>query len=388
MKSIRSVQKSAVVLAIVLVTASLSWGQGPPPPFAFLQPPFTQTRFGSNSSFIGGLAFAPDGDVWADDCMFDGGTLTRFDLQTTGTDGQHPIVSTTSGLTGCGLTNHPNGNLYSNTDLGVVEISNPTGNTTAPTLLRTIGAGGNALGITVDPQTSHLVYVGADCRFTPTCTIYDLDPSSSEATSSVIVSLNSSVAAFVDGIAFDPTGNFLFLATRSRNTNSGFVNFFALTILKRDGTLVQQVSVDTCGDGCVHEPDGLAFHAGSPLFVVTNNVDGTMTRFDFLNNDYTQAPTITTFASGASPGSGDLAQVGPDGCLYLTLDTSVSTGPGSVATVCGGFAQPPGSSQTVVLTYPPSGGSPETQIATIGQPTDPVAHSLALTLASVINTIN
>ena len=55
----------------------------------------------------------------------------------------------------------------------------------------------------------------------------------------------------------------------------------------------------------------------TPKFVVTNNEnDGTMTRFDFPNDDYTQAPTVTVFASGGF--RGDLTQVGSDGCIYST----------------------------------------------------------------------
>src|SRR5207244_2197844 len=45
------------------------------------------------------------------------------------------------------------------------------------------------------------------------------------------------------------------------------------------------------------------------------------------------------------------------------------------------------SSDSKNLVFNPS-PTPETQIATIGQPTDPAAHSLAITLASVINPIN
>jgi hypothetical protein len=363
----------ALVLAIMLLTASVCWGQ-----FTSLQSGFTQSTFGTSTSFLGGEAFAPNGDVLADDCSFHGGTIFRFPLA-----GAHPVAenSGTSGLTGCGLTNHPNGNLYSNTDLGVVELSNPMTSATAPTLLRTIGSAGNALGITVDPQSKHLVYVGLDCSFTATCTIYDLDPSLSEPASTILAQLDRSVAAFVDGIAFDPSGNFLFLSTRDRWNGTAYVNFFALTILRRNGTLVQQILNDTCNDGCLAEPDGIAFHAGSPQFVVIDSNNGTMTRFDFPSNDFTQVPIRSEFASGGL--RGDLSQVGPDGCLYI----SQGTGPADIAQICGGFAPPTGSSQSVTLTFTPS-ATPETQIATVGNASDPSAQSLALTLASVTNAIN
>jgi DNA-binding beta-propeller fold protein YncE len=103
----------------------------------------------------------------------------------------------------------------------------------------------------------------------------------------------------VDGIAFDPTGNFLFMAN---DVPSG-----RLTIVDRSGGLVQQVNMSV-------NPDGIAFHAATPKFVVTNNTNGTMTRFGFPGNDFTMVPVQSVFASGGS--YGDLAQVGPDGCLY------------------------------------------------------------------------
>ena len=365
-----------LVLAIMLFTASVCYGQ-----FTSVPPGFTQATFGTSTSFLGGVAFAPNGDVWADDCTSNGGQLFRFPLQ------GHPVAvnSGTSGLTGCGLTNHPNGKLYSNTYLGVAELSNPVASTTAPALLRTIGSPGNALGITVDPQTNHLVYVGYDCRNTPTCTIYDLDPAQS-TTSTPIVSLPNAIASLVDGIAFDPSGNFLFLSTRSRwdATTQTYKVAYLLTILRRNGVLVRQVSNDHCNDGCVSEPDGIAFHAGSPQFVVTDNTDGTISRFEFPNNDFTMIPTVTEFASGGL--RGDLSQVGPDGCLYISQDTLATGVPSDIAQICGVFASST-NSQSVTLTFSPS-ATPETQIATIGDPSDPAAQSLALTLASVTNPIN
>jgi uncharacterized repeat protein (TIGR01451 family) len=91
------------------------------------------------------------------------------------------------------------------------------------------------------------------------------------------------------------------------------------------------------------EPDGIAFHASTPKFVVTNNTDGTMTRFDFPGDDYTQVPAQTVFASGGF--RGDLSQVGADSCLYLTqdgtrYDDGTVTGENSLVQICGGFAPP------------------------------------------------
>jgi uncharacterized repeat protein (TIGR01451 family) len=91
------------------------------------------------------------------------------------------------------------------------------------------------------------------------------------------------------------------------------------------------------------EPDGIAFHASPPRFVVTNNNNGTMTRFDFPADDFTQVPAQSVFASGGF--RGDLSQVGADGCLYLTqegtrYDDGTVTAENSLVQICGGFAPP------------------------------------------------
>ena len=133
---------------------------------------------------------------------------------------------------------------------------------------------------------------------------------------------------FVDGVAWSPDGNFLFLSNR--------IPSLQLTILDRNGNLVQNVPMTS-------EPDGIAFHASTPKFVVTNNNDGTMTRFDFPADDFTQVPVLSVFASGGF--RGDLSQVGADGCLYLTqegtrYDDGTVTSENSLVQICGGFAPP------------------------------------------------
>jgi hypothetical protein len=93
------------------------------------------------------------------------------------------------------------------------------------------------------------------------------------------------------------------------------------------------------------EPDGISFHATAPKFVVTNNIDGTMTRHDFPGDDYSQPSTQSVFASGGF--RGDLSAVGPDGCIYLTqdgvrFDNGTTSGENSLVKICPGFAPPPG----------------------------------------------
>ena len=297
--------------------------------FTFLQSGFTQTLFGNAPVFFGGVAFAPNGDVWVDRCFGSGSPLTRFVFGTTTPDGhgglEHPqaVGSPFASNAGCGLTNHPDGTLYSNTFLGVVNLDPNTGAQLRPAF----GPPGNVLGITVDPQTNNVVYVKSDCRSGTTCTIVSIDPVS--LVSSNFAVLPSSESVFLDGIFFDPSGNFLFLSNRAP--------VFRMTVLARSGTVVQNVPMTS-------EPDGIAFHV-NPTFVITNNTNNTMTRFDFPSNNFTLPPTQTVFASGGF--RGDLTQVGADGCLYVTqngtrFNDNTTSGNNSIVQICPNFVPPPG----------------------------------------------
>jgi hypothetical protein len=307
---------AVVVVALVVLTRSLlAAGQS----FTFLQAGFTQEVFGVAGTFMGGVAFAPDGDPWVDECSSFGSSLHRYDLQTTigpvnGTTLHPETIVASDG--GCGLTNHPNGALYTNQSGGVAKLDANTG----AHLAGPFGPAGNALGIAPDPQTGNLTYVGSNG------TIYFVDAA---FTTSGTFSA-ATTGDFIDGIAWDPTGTYLFLSDRSPSLK--------LVILDRTGAVVQNVLTPS-------EPDGIAFHAVSPKFVLVSNTDGTMTRFDFPADDFTQTPILSAFATGGF--RGDLAQVGPDGCLYLTqdgtrYDDGTVTGQDSLVRICGGFAPPPG----------------------------------------------
>jgi uncharacterized repeat protein (TIGR01451 family) len=303
---------TAAVLCALAIPAIATAGQS----FTFLQPGFTQAIYGVSPSFMGGVAFAPDADPWVDTCPFDGSPMTRFDGASTfvvnGTT-LHPGTVFSSSA-GCGLANGTNGNIYANTSAGVRELDPNNG---AP-IGGPFGPPGNALGIAVDPLTGDLVYVGADG------TLYKVNEALTvSSTFSTVTSTN-----FVDGVAWSPDGNFVFLSNRMPSDR--------LTILDRNGNLVQNVSMSS-------EPDGIAFHASTPKFVVTNNTTGDMTRFDFPGDDYTQIPVQTVFASGGF--RGDLSQVGADSCLYLTqagtrYDDGTVSGENSLVQICGGFAPP------------------------------------------------
>jgi hypothetical protein len=298
-------------------------------PFLFMQAGFTQEVWAPSPEFMGGVAFAPDDDVWVTNCSFFNGTLRRFDAQSTvvvnGTV-IHPQILNQASSVGCGITNHPDGFLYSNTSLGVTRQNANTGLPAGGPF----GPGGNALGIAPHPLTLELAYVGSGGE------IFAVDPAfTTSRTLSTAVQ-----GSFVDGIFFDPSGAFLFTATRTGG--------FRVSIIDAsNGNLVQHVPLAS-------EPDGIAFHATAPKFVVTNNTDGTMSRLDFPGDDFTQPPVVTLFANGGF--RGDLSQVGSDGCLYLTqngtrYDNGTVTFENSVVRVCGGFDPPPGVSECFELDF-------------------------------------
>lgn len=298
--------------------------------FLTLQSGFTQSVWGVYPTFFGGVAFGPSGKVWVDECAFSGSPLVGFSQSQTYTQDQTNlhVSSVVPSNAGCGLTNGPGGYLYSNTSSGVTTLDATSGAQVGSPQ----GPPGNALGITVDPVTGDLVYVGEDCRFTGTCSIYSLDPAT--GTASIFATLPG--YDFIDGVTFDPTGNYLLVSTRAP--------FYALTIINRSGQVVQNVMMNS-------EPDGIAFHQ-NPDFVLTNDTDGTMTSFTFPAGNLTATPSVSLFASGGF--RGDLALVASDGCMYLSqngvrFNDGTSGYEDSIVRVCPGFVPSPGVNPTTVV---------------------------------------
>lgn len=286
-------------------------------PFTSIQAGFTARVVALNPVFLGGVAFAADGDILSDRCAGGGSPLIRWDVQgaTSVIGGSTVFTGRTDQASnaGCGLTTHSNGSIYTNTSAGVVELTD-TGTQTD-----SFGGGGNALGITEDPLTGDLYWVAGGN------TIMAVDP-----TTGLIVDNNfANNGGFTDGIFWNPDGSLLYTTDRSART---------VDIFDRTGVLTDSIALG-------HEPDGIAFALGG--FVLTNNVDGTISRIDF-NPDGTLAG-VSLFASGGF--RGDLAHVGPDGCWYITqagtrfADGSTSVD-NSIVKICadggGGFNPPPG----------------------------------------------
>jgi hypothetical protein len=388
----------AGVVASAATVAALGFGRSYS---QYLETGYSQELYGAvqlgDSSFgypvtLSGIAFAPDGDVWAGECAstVDAIVLHRFDAQTTlapinATSTLHPHSSVaTSG--GCGLTNHPDRTLYANSGLGIYRLDADTG---APMAwpdgsVAPHGPGGNGYGVAVDPRTGHLLYAGAACdplmnylRETaghptdPVCRIYDLDPIAGTHTVAAEMSDLALDGANVTGLSFDPTGTFLLVTNAS--WEAGFANYAdRLTVLRRAAApggrlqLVQHVTA-------FGQSAGIAFSAATPGLVVTTDRYNTATRFDFPGGDYTIPPSFSSFALGGM--RGDLVNVGVDGCLYASqtrayagdngarYDDGTVTTEESIARICAdagaaaGFAPGVGVAETLSGPAEPEVGS-------------------------------
>ena len=339
-------QAAAACAVALALSGVLVYGrpQYPGQSFLTLDNKYTQQLFGVTSSFassggyLGGVAVLQNGDVLAVECVENGTRLHRFRGSATTTVHRSAVHAETVQpiAGGCGIVVHPNGTLYLNMNDGVHGVANVDPTTGATIAL--MGPPGNALGIAVDPVTNHLLYAGYDCRagvYGPTCTLYDVDPATGFVGPTPIVFKPKDELAYVDGIYFDPTGQYIFLDNR--------FPIERLTVLDRNGTIVQHVPVGS-------EPAGIGFHGGSDRFVVTSNIDGTMTMFRFppkdsTTDEYRELLDMAWFARDGF--RGDLSQVGPDGCLYATqagtrYNDYTETDENSIVRICGGFSPPAG----------------------------------------------
>jgi len=311
---------AVLIIVSILIIGTLDTAQSMhlDTPFTFFDPGdegFTQEVYGIHDAIMGGVAFAPsDGDPLVTfGCP--GTTVTRFDRATTFVMASTTLHTATLGIpiVGCGLTNHPDRFIYTNTAQGIKKFDE-TGTEFSIGGMPLGGAGfpGNKLGIATQPRTGLIFYVNVAND------IEVLDPTT--GLSSTLLS----VGGFIDDVLFDPTGRFLYLAQRDVFS----VQVVDVTI----PSIITTIPLPT-------EPDGMGYHAPSDTIFVTSIV-GTIERVDPV------AETVSLFASGGF--RGDLAEVGPDGCLYLTQKgvrfddgTLGSPGVNSLVRICGEFVPPP-----------------------------------------------
>src|SRR5207248_11457544 len=135
------------------------------------------------------------------------------------------------------------------------------------------GPPSNGVGIAVEPGTNHIVYASSTCvpASTQPCKLLDLDPVSGLTTTRITFAQTD--VQYISGMYFDPSGTYLFVDNRAP------VN--RLTVVKA-ATISQHFPLGST------QPVGVAFSASAPAFVITNNVDGKISRFDFPNDNYEQ----------------------------------------------------------------------------------------------------
>ena len=339
---------TALLVAGAVIALYATMGQS----FRSLAPGYAQHLFGvsslkSTTASIGGVAVLQDGTVVTAECksptrlhIFDpdpSHTFTKNDTVL------HPETVSAQITGGCGLADRKVGsqdfmfspiNDSTGGGFGMVQIGWSSLIPPALTVTKIAGPPSNAIAIAVDPKTNALVYAGAACQLTSplpaTCPLYSFDPAT--GTTSLFMTLPGATSAFVGGLAFDPNGDYLFIANRTGSPAG------ALDVRDRSGTLYSHSVLTT-------DPVGIGIHGGSTPFVLTNNQDGTMMEFDFSGNNYQVPPVPKLFASGGS--RGNQVQAGPDGCLYVTqaqtrYNNGTSDTTNSVVQICGGFIPPPG----------------------------------------------
>jgi hypothetical protein len=365
--------KVTVLMVGLACCAATIQADGPGRSFTSLTSPFTQELYGvtanpvvvdGTDAFIGGVAFTPDGSVWAAECY--GYHYHHFDRQGHVPDGHggtvrpETLVDNSSATPfGCGIVNHPDqyagvDTVFANTFSGLWPIYADTGLPILGGPLNSfIANAGNGRGIDVDPvrqPTSHVVYVAADCDpalgESATCTLWGYDLTSGNTTA--FARFSRVPTESIESLYFTPTGDHVFLSYRDTDTRGLLVIRRRLSPLSNgaidDSQIVGRIPMSSM-------PQGVAFRSAGD-FAVTLNEDGTMTRLTFPVPDFTGVPVQSTFASGGFLGG--LLRVGADQCIYAPQgrmpggtsgvrygDNAVGSSD-SIARICGGFAPAPG----------------------------------------------
>jgi hypothetical protein len=216
------------------------------------------------------------------------GLLYKFPASTGGD--ATTVQSAQDSLFGLALSN----GVYYGTNLGAgtVETFDPATLAPSPTNISFPGCG--ALGIAGDPLSTDL-YVDTGCG------LYRVqNPTSASPTVTLFA---TGVTGEFDGITISSDGQQFWVADLS---GSSVLEF------DRSGTLMANIP-DTSGpDGVgIAQPGAVSGSTNVSDNVFVNNNDGTIWRIDTNNSD-----AVSTVATGGS--RGDMATVGPDGCLYVT----------------------------------------------------------------------
>jgi hypothetical protein len=375
---IRNRTKVTVLVAGLACCAAAIKADVPGRSFTSLTSPFTQELYGvtatpvvvdGDDAFLGGVAFTPEGSVWAAECF--GNQYHHFDRQARVSDGHGGSVRPESLLDlssydprpiGCGVVNHPSyggvATLFANTHTGLWPIDAATG---TPVLAGPINSpstnAGNGRGIDIDPisePTHNLVYTGADCdpAMRPAaiaCTLWNFNLTDNRTRG--FARFNRSATESFESLYFTPDGSSVFVSYRD-----GAAGTQGLAVIARPAVLLDSRS--TIDDSQVIRripmssmPQGVAFRTAGD-FAVTLNEDGTMTRLTFPSVNFGGEPVQSSFASGGFRGG--LLRVGADGCFYAPQGRIVggssgvrysddAVGPNdSIVRVCGGFAAAPG----------------------------------------------
>lgn len=118
---------STWLASVVLLAHSLRPAPCGAAPLPYLQPGYAQEVYAVYDGHVEGLAFAPDGDVWASTCT----QLVRFDAQSTSSSHGsliHPVISNVPlAWPVCKITNHPDGRMYGFSTSSLVRFDAQTG---------------------------------------------------------------------------------------------------------------------------------------------------------------------------------------------------------------------------------------------------------------------
>jgi 6-phosphogluconolactonase (cycloisomerase 2 family) len=160
----------------------------------------------------------------------------------------------------------------------------------------TVASGGAVLSLAIDPTDSWLYAVNADAS--GSISAFAIQSDGSLSATNCTTSLNCSVGGTPEGIAIDPTGQFLAVTNRDDNTIDRF------TINQSDGSLTSQRTLTTrdMPRGITYLEDTSAVSITPRFAYVAHEASNDITGFTINNSSGALSP-FNTFASGKTPTS-------------------------------------------------------------------------------------